>query len=148
MCTAMSLQNVTLISMLALILFFVSLSRGDFLIRSGGLKVSFTIPSQNVKLILRGVENSFKSSMVFVTKTKYQFLPLAAIRRKIKHSFISFLFHVPATLKDDTVFSCDARIMGCENICDILADIFGCHSLRLAIIAGVGRRALFIEKGA
>ena len=44
--------------------------------------------------------------MVFVTKTKCQFLPLAAICRKIKHSFISFLFHVPATLKDDTVFPC------------------------------------------
>ena len=44
--------------------------------------------------------------MVFVTKTKCQFLPLAAICRKIKHSFISFLFHVPATLIDDTVFSC------------------------------------------
>ena len=44
--------------------------------------------------------------MVFVTKTKCQFLPLAAICRKTKHSFISFLFHVPATLKDDTVFSC------------------------------------------
>ena len=34
------------------------------------------------------------------------FLPLAAICRKIKYIFISFLFHVPATLKDDTVFSC------------------------------------------
>ena len=44
--------------------------------------------------------------MVFVTKTKCQFLPLATIRRRIKHSFISFLFHLPATLKDDTVFSC------------------------------------------
>ena len=54
--------------------------------------------------------------MVFVTKTKCQFLPLAAICRKIKHSFISFLFHVPATLKDDTVFSCDARSMGCERV--------------------------------
>ena len=85
--------------------------------------------------------------MVFVTKTKCQFLPLAAICRKIKHSFISFLFHGPATLKDDTVFSCDARSLGCENICDILVDIFGCHSFRLAIVAGVGRRALFIEKG-
>ena len=73
-----------------------------------------------------------------MTKTKFQFLPLAAICRKIKHSFISFLFHVPATVKDDTVFSCDARSMGCENICDILVDIFGCHSFRLAIIAGVG----------
>ena len=86
--------------------------------------------------------------MVFVTKTKCQFLPLAAICRKVKHSFISFLFHVPATLKDDTVFSCDARSMGCENICVILVDIFGCHSFRLAIVAGVGRRALFIEKDA
>ena len=134
-----------------------------------------------------------------MTKTKCQFLPLAAICRKIKHSFISFLFHVPATLKDDTVFSCDARSMGCENICDILVDTFGrgafhsqkisytasknpfvlkknpaeirinpfvlkksrthfqlsetplafgCHSFRLAIIAGIGRRTLFIEKGA
>ena len=38
--------------------------------------------------------------------------------------------------------------MGCENICDILVDIFGCHSFRLAIIAGVGRKigAVFIEK--
>ena len=44
--------------------------------------------------------------MVFVTKTKCQFLSLAAICRKIEHSFISFLFHVLATLKDDTVFSC------------------------------------------
>ena len=80
---------------------FVSLPRGDFLIRSGGLKISSMITSQNVKLILRGFENSFlNSSMVFVTKTKCQFLPLAAICRKIKHSFISFLFHVPATLKD------------------------------------------------
>ena len=26
--------------------------------------------------------------------------------RKITHSFISFLFHVPATLKDYTVLSC------------------------------------------
>ena len=33
-------------------------------------------------------------------------LPLAAICRKIKHSFISFLFHVPSKLKDDTVLSC------------------------------------------
>ena len=91
--------------------------------------------------------------MVFVTKTRCTFLPLAAIiRKKIKHSFISFLFHVPATLKDDTVLSCAliARSMGCENICDILVDIFGFHSFRLAIIAGIGRRigALFIEKGA
>ena len=39
--------------------FFVSLPRGDFLIRSGGLKISSMIPSQNVKLILRGFENSF-----------------------------------------------------------------------------------------
>ena len=38
-------------------------------------------------------------------KTKCTFLPLAAICRKIKHSFISFLFHVPATLKDSTVLS-------------------------------------------
>ena len=44
--------------------------------------------------------------MVFVTKTKCQFLPLAAICRKVKHSFISVLFHVPTTLKDDTVYSC------------------------------------------
>ena len=86
--------------------------------------------------------------MIFVTKTKFEFLPLAAVCRKIEHSFISFLFRVPATLKDDTVFSYDARSMGCENICDILVDIFGCHSFRLVIIAGVGRRALFIEKGA
>ena len=50
--------------------------------------------------------------MVFVTKTKCQFLLLAAICRKIKHSIISFLFHVSATLKDDTVFSCDARSPG------------------------------------
>ena len=34
------------------------------------------------------------------------FLPVAAICGKIKHSFISFLFHVPATLKDDTVLTC------------------------------------------
>ena len=59
MCTSMSLQNVTLISMFALILFFVSLPRGDFLIRSGGLNISSKIPSQNVKLILMGFENSF-----------------------------------------------------------------------------------------
>ena len=39
-------------------------------------------------------------------KTKCTFFPLAAICRKIKHSFISFIFHVPATLKDITVFSC------------------------------------------
>ena len=39
-------------------------------------------------------------------KTKCTFLPLAAICRKIKHSFVSFLFHVPATLKDGTVLSC------------------------------------------
>ena len=39
--------------------FFVSLPRGDFLIRSGGLKISSMIPSQNVKLILRGFENNF-----------------------------------------------------------------------------------------
>ena len=45
--------------MFALILFFVSLPRGDFLIRSGGLKISSMKPSQNVKLILRGFENSF-----------------------------------------------------------------------------------------
>ena len=38
-------------------------------------------------------------------KTRCTFLPLAAICRKIKHSFISFLFHVPATLKDETVLS-------------------------------------------
>ena len=76
--------------------------------------------------------------MVFVTKTKCQFFPLAAICRKIKHSFISFLFHVPATLKDDTVFSCDVRSMGCENICDILVDIFGCHSFRLASLQELG----------
>ena len=38
-------------------------------------------------------------------KTRCTFLPLAAICKKIKHSFISFLFHVPATLKDDTVLS-------------------------------------------
>ena len=45
--------------------------------------------------------------MVFVMKTRCTFPPLAAIfRKKIKHSFISFLFHVPATLKDDTVLSC------------------------------------------
>ena len=59
MCTAMSLQNVTLISMFALILFFCLTAIGDFLIRSGGLKISSMIPSQNVKLILRGFENSF-----------------------------------------------------------------------------------------
>ena len=41
-----------------------------------------------------------------MTKTKCTFLPLAAILRKIKHSFISPLFHVPATLKDGTVLSC------------------------------------------
>ena len=39
--------------------FFVSLPRGGFLLRSGGLKISSMIPSQNVKLILRGFENSF-----------------------------------------------------------------------------------------
>ena len=39
-------------------------------------------------------------------KTICTFLPLAAICRKITHSVISFLFHVPATLKDDTVLSC------------------------------------------
>ena len=39
-------------------------------------------------------------------KTGCAFLPLAAICRKIEHSFISFLFHVFATLKDDTVLSC------------------------------------------
>ena len=33
-------------------------------------------------------------------------LPLAAIPRKIKYSLISFQFHVPTTLQDDTVFSC------------------------------------------
>ena len=38
-------------------------------------------------------------------KTRCTFLPLAAICRKIKHNFISFLFHVPDTLKDDTVLS-------------------------------------------
>ena len=39
--------------------FFVKLPRGDFLIRTGGLKISYMIPLQNVKLILRGSENSF-----------------------------------------------------------------------------------------
>ena len=37
---------------------------------------------------------------------KCTFLPLAAFCGKIKHSFVSFLFHVSPTLKDGTVFSC------------------------------------------
>ena len=69
--------------------------------------ISSMIPTQNAKLILRGFENSLQNvKWFFVMKTKCTFLPLAAICRKIKHSFISFLFHVPATLKDDTAFSC------------------------------------------
>ena len=86
--------------------------------------------------------------MVFVTGAGCQFLPLAAICRKTGHSFISFLFHVPATLGGATVFSCDARNMGCENICDILGDVFGCRSFGLAVVAGVGRGALFVWGGA
>ena len=60
MCTSMSLQNITLISMFALILFFYFTAKGDFLLRSGGLKISSMIPSQNVKLILRGLKIVFK----------------------------------------------------------------------------------------
>ena len=88
--------------------------------------------------------------MVFVTKTKCQFLPLAAICRKIKHSFILFLFHVPATLKDDTIFSFALmqEVWPVKIYATFWLIFF--HSFRLAIIAGVGRRigALFIEKGA
>ena len=41
--------------------------------------------------------------------------------RKIKHSFISFPFYVPATLKDDTVLSCALmqEVWAVKNICDI-----------------------------
>ena len=60
-----------------------------------------------MKLILRGFENTFlKFKWFFVMKTRCTFLPLADICRKIKHSFISFLFHVPATLKGNTVLCC------------------------------------------
>ena len=41
------------------LVFLFHWQRGDFLIRSGGLKISSMIPSQNVELILRGFENSF-----------------------------------------------------------------------------------------
>ena len=59
------------------------------------------ISAPNVKLILRGFEKCLKKvKWFFMVKTKCKFLPLVAVCKKIKHSFISFLFHVPATLKD------------------------------------------------
>ena len=85
--------------------------------------------------------------MVFVTKTKYQFLPLAAFYRKIKHSFISFLFHGPSTLKDDTVFSCDAGSTGCEKYATFWS-IFSAATPSDLQSLRVDRRVLFIEKGA
>ena len=48
-----SLQNVSMISIFALICFVILLPRHDFLIRTCGLKTSSLIPAQNVKLILR-----------------------------------------------------------------------------------------------
>ena len=56
MCTSMSLKNVTLISMFAMMLLSVLLSRGDFLIRAGGLKIPSIMPAQIMKLILRSFE--------------------------------------------------------------------------------------------
>ena len=87
--------------------------------RTGGLKIPSMISAQNAK--------SF-----FVIKTKCTFL-------SFKHSFISFQFHMPAVLLDDTIFS-SALMHEVIHKCsyEILVDIAGFHYYRLATMAEIG----------